>query len=79
MEGENTKMHALADGRLIAILIDRRRSARLSRGRAIWNDRPCCMLAHFLAQLGAIIRFVAEATFGSLYSADQALEQKATV
>jgi len=37
------------------------------------------MLAHFLAQLGAIIRFVAEATFGSLYSADQALEQKATV
>src|SRR6478735_8965758 len=42
-------------------------------GRQFGDDRFCCTLVQFLAQLGTVIRFVAEHAFGSPHSADQAI------
>jgi hypothetical protein len=46
---------------------------RLVPVEAVWDDRFGCMLVQFLAQLGTVIRFVAEHALGSLHSADQAI------
>ena len=46
---------------------------RLVPVAAVWDDRFGCMLVQFLAQLGTVIRFVAEHAFGAPHSADQAI------
>jgi hypothetical protein len=52
---------------------------RLFSAGAIWNNRLGSMLIQFLAQLGAIIRFVAGHAFRRVHSADQALSDRTIV
>ena len=50
---------------------------RLLSVAAVWNDRPGPTLIQFLAQFGAVVCLVAKHPFRRLYSADQALRDRA--
>jgi hypothetical protein len=52
---------------------------RLLPVAAVWNDRLGSALIQFLAQFGAVVCLVAKHAFRRLYSADQALCDRAVV